>query len=620
MSNSSTYSKKNNRKALSPDPSLFETQAQVQQLHIESMVLSYGGSCHFMRLRYKGCPTLQSREGRSPRFRKDVVLVDMQRDAFIRELYLLLSQIKNSTCRHYFKALISYIRWLDDSNLTAVEGDYVHKSLTDRYMTWCAEQHQLGLMKKGAWSVRRGGVSWLLKAKGRKREANQLIGVKDRRESITPHKSLDLASELKPVARALFRAYKALRIHFEDNTTPEKHPLLDEELLTIEAEKRGLTGRKLGGHKVAFNRAMSRTHQNNHIVRIAMMICYMFTGINTTPLANLKISNVTFQELQGGRYIIDSVKGRANWQEQDNALGFSKRAKEFIESWLKIALKMANNDQNAPLFPYFTKSGQISTYTAVNKSPQENVNTMLARLGLPKITPSSLRKTKLDTLFQVTESVYVVSMAANNTPQTIGRSYIHGHTSKHQNNLAASMNAKFDIAKGKEITEATAEAKFKYADVLNDYEYQRLRKGQDRSHESRTPTGIRCNDNRKGSAQIIDKLLMREGVEQDSGEVACTDFLACWDCSEHAFVAEVTDIWLMLSFKETLQQLQQTPSINSMPEKKYTQLFIDVEGILERFKEKSLANYNQAQERLKDAPHPLYSTIYSLNDLMEVFS
>ncbi|MCG9707414.1 hypothetical protein L1D46_01135 [Pseudoalteromonas sp. Isolate3] len=611
---------KNKRKTLSPEPNLFTTKAKVQQLNIESMVLPYGGNCHLLRLKYKGCPTLQSQEGSPPYFREGTVLVDMDRDSFIRELYLLLSEIKNSTSRHYFKTMISYIRWLDDNDLKAINGDYVHNVLTNKYMTWCEEQCRLGQMKKSAWSVRRGGISWLLKAKGRKYEADQLPPVKRRRDSIIPHRSLDLTSELKPVVQALFKAYKALCVHFSENTLPDRHPLLDEVLLRKEAEKRGLSGHKLGAHKIAFVNAMSRTHPNNHIVRIAMMICYMFTGINTTPLASLRISDVTFKELLGGRYILDSIKGRAAWQEQDNSLGFSKRAKEYIESWLKISLKMAKHDQNAPLFPYFTKNGRVDTYSGSNQSPQENVNRLLARLGLPKITPSNLRKTKLDTLFQVTESVYLVSMTANNTPDTIKRSYVHGHESGHQKNLAASMDAKFNMAKGKDISEATTEAKFNYARVLDDYEYQRLREGQDRSHESRTPTGIRCNDNRKGSAIIIDKLLTREGIQQSSNEIACTDFLACWDCSEHAFVAEVTDIWLMLSFKETLQQLQQAPSINSMPEQRYTELFMNVETVLERFKEKSLENYQQAQERIKDAPHPLYSTVYSLNDLLEVFS
>tara|TARA_B110000211_G_scaffold229131_2_gene286415 strand:- start:61 stop:1668 length:1608 start_codon:yes stop_codon:yes gene_type:complete len=535
-------------------------------------------------------------------------------------MYVLLNEGITQTTNSRFTSLIKYIRWLDDMELVAINEDFFHWNLVDSYMAWCAEQNQFGMMKKSEWWARKQSISWLLKAKGRKNDSDKLPSIKGTSKETVPHKSLDLVSELKPVVKALFRAYRELLKHFNDKTTPERHPLWDKELVEAEAARRGLTGRSLGVHRAVFKNTLFRAHPHNHLVKISMLICYMFTGINTKPLAALKISDVTFTEVQGGKYILSSVKGRSGWQDQDNTLGFSKRAKEYIEGWLKVATEMAGNDKNSPLFPHYSMSGDVNFYSEQIVCPQTSVNRLLTRLGLSTINPSMLRKTKLDTLFRVTESVYLVSMAANNALETTVRSYLHGTESMHQNNLGAAMDAKFNIAKGVGVDTAVTEAKFKYADVLDDYEYQRLRKGKDRSHESRTPTGIRCNDNRKGSAQIIDKLLKREGIEQDENEVACTDFLECWDCSEHVFVAEVTDIWLMLSFKETLQQLQQTPAVNSMPEKKYTKLFMDVETILERFNEKSLKSYQQAEERLKDGPHPLYSTVYSLNDLLEVFS
>lgn len=102
-----------------------------------------------------------------------------------------------------------------------------------------------------------------------------------------------------------------------------------------------------------------------------MMLCYLFTGMNTTPLAKMKISDVNFKEVQGGKYILDSVKGRAQHQEQDSALGFSKHAKDFIESWLNVAKSMANGDSNSPLFPYYSKDGQIKLYSEIGSSPMQ---------------------------------------------------------------------------------------------------------------------------------------------------------------------------------------------------------------------------------------------------------
>jgi integrase len=610
------------RKALSPNKSLFISKAQVQPLRIEDMVISRtgAGKLYFVRLKYKGCPTLSNSFHAKHCFKEGTVLIDMNRDAFIRELYSLLNEITTQSCCIYFRRLVSYVQWLDDNDVVVINEDYTKWTLSDDYMTWCAAQVKLGQMTKKNWANRKNSISWLLRAQGRKRDADNLPSIKGINKETTPHKSLDLKSEFKPVVKALFRAYKQLLKHFNENTTPERHPLWDKELSDIEAVRKGLKGRELAAHRAAFKKVLTGAHPKNHIVRIAMLICYMFTGINTKPLASLKISDVTFKEVNGGKYLLNSVKGRAGWQDQDNSLGFTKRAKEYIESWLKVATKMADNDPDAPLFPFFYMNGEVNFYSKVTGNPQQNVNRLLKRLGLSTVTPSRFRKTKLDAIFKITEDLYIVSMSANSDIKTIKRSYLHGTESEHQNNLGASMHAQFNITKGKDIDSATSEAKFKFADVLDDYEYQRLRKGEDRSHESRTPTGTRCNDNRKGSAAIIDKLLKQEGIEQDADEVACTDFLACWGCSEHALVADVTGIWLMLSFKETLQQLKQTPAVNSMPEKKFTNLFMGIESVLERFKEKSLKNYQQAEDKLKDSPHPLYSTIYSLNDLLETFS
>jgi len=102
-------------------------------------------------------------------------------------------------------------------------------------------------------------------------------------------------------------------------------------------------------------------------------------------------------------------------------------------------------------------------------------------------------------------------------------------------------------------------------------------------------------------------------------EVLCTDFLSCFGCHEHKLVAAVEDIWLMLSFRETLTEMAQFPTVNSLPKGKYQDLCRTIDAILVGFKEVSEENYNQASEQQKCSSHPLYSTIYSLSDLMEVF-
>ncbi|OKY25999.1 hypothetical protein BI291_13845 [Thalassotalea sp. PP2-459] len=610
---------KGKRKELAPIRDNVAPRATVNPIHIIDMNIAVPGrgKMYFKRFKYKGCPVL---DNQTADFKKGALLVDMKRNDLIRNLYQLMSKDTNQTTYSHFCGVINYIRWLDGFGLKAIKGDWFHMDLINEYMKWFSEECALNRKQKTSWSADKKALSWVLKQLNRSLDAKSLPSVKGATVGNNSYQAHDLETELKPLAKSLFKAYKSLLKHFKESTLPERHPLYDEELLNKVAIERGLKGNKLVGQKAAFKKALQKSDARNHIVRIAMMITYMFTGINTNPLAKLKISDIYFKEVQGGKYIFDSSKGRARNQEQDNSLGFNKHAKEFIESWLSVAKTMAEGDISAPVFPYFKQDGSVTTYDAVINSPQTSINKLLEKLGLPTINPSRFRKSKLDTLFRVTQSVYLVAMSGNNSINVVARNYVHGTKTEHQNNLGAAMDAKYAIANGKEIKAATEAAKYKFADILDNYEYEHLRAGKDRNNESRTPLGVRCNDNKKGSASIIRKLLKKEGVDTTVEESFCTDFLSCFECEHHALVADVMDIWLMLSFKETLQQLQQLPAVNSMPEKRYTWLFNIIESILKRFKEKSSSNFLLAEEKIKEAAHPLYNNVYSLNDLFEVFS
>ncbi|MCZ5067620.1 hypothetical protein O5824_27205, partial [Escherichia coli] len=82
------------------------------------------------------------------------------------------------------------------------------------------------------------------------------------------------------------------------------------------------------------------------------------------------------------------VKGRAQHQEQDNALGFSKHAKDFIESWLNVAKSMANGDSNSPLFPYYSKDGQIKLYSEIGSSPHARGESRILQPAMCSLFPA----------------------------------------------------------------------------------------------------------------------------------------------------------------------------------------------------------------------------------------
>jgi integrase len=604
------------RKAVYPNEEHAGFQAEVYQLCIEEMVLSPQGkaSCHFKRLKYKGCPKLTSLAF----FPEKTKLIDMNRDAFIRDCYQIMKVNVNATTSSLFDNLIGYLRWCDESEKRVQEADYLESCLIRDYMQEIVMLVEKGILSAAQATNRKKLISWLLIKAGRSAEAKSLTPIK--RPETLGYQSLDIETELREVARSLFRAYRIMLKHFLDGSPLERHPLYDEKLIEREVKRQGGDIKALAASKAAFKTALIRTNPNNHIVSTAAMITFMFTGMNTTPLCKMRISDLTFREISGGKYIFNTEKGRAGFQLQDNSMGFSKYAKEFIESWSSVSLQLAKGDESSFLFPRFTDKGEAISYAHTTRKPQLSINKLLKRMGLPKINPSIFRKTKSDTVFRVTESVYLVSMMNNNEIGTTAKIYINGTKKEHERNLGAAMAAQHAIALGNDVDKAVASAKFQFSDVLDGYEYDRLRKKEDRTNEARTPLGVRCNNNKKGTSQFINKILKREGIEASDSEAVCTDFLACFECQEHAFVSDVEDIWLMLSFRDTLLQLQQLPAVNSLPEKKYLKLFANIQAVLQRFNNKSPKEYKLASEKLKNAPHPLYASIYSLNDLLDVFA
>ncbi|WP_212756445.1 hypothetical protein [Vibrio sp. 3-2(1)] len=313
-------------------------------------------------------------------------------------------------------------------------------------------------------------------------------------------------------------------------------------------------------------------------------------------------------------------KARANHLDFDTSLGFHRKAQEFFHQWLEISKELQKDSGTDWLFPYFRKSGDIQGMIEAGQStPQKVINTYTKKLGLAHVTPSKLRQTKIDTLMKVTQDIWLVSMSANNSIEVIGANYSDGNEGDHTGSLAANGEALYDFAKNNTAPhEAATKAKFNYANVLDDYDYKRLRE-EERANDTQTPLGVRCKDSSQGAAARIKIHLEKLGVGQQKKEELCTDFLGCFDCPYHRLVSEVEDIWLMLSFNDTLQQMKDYQSVNSLPTDKYYKLCNTIEAILEDFKQIAPDNYTKAQERHSEGPHPLYSNGYSLIDLLETF-
>lgn len=106
-------------------------------------------------------------------------------------------------------------------------------------------------------------------------------------------------------------------------------------------------------------------------------------------------------------------------------------------------------------------------------------------------------------------------------------------------------------------------------------------------------------------------------TETNSG--FCVDFLSCFSCEYHALIAEVDDIWLILSFKDTVIESLDRPSFNSAPTEKFNNVLTAVNYALSRLEEKAPDNFKLAVLKNNNSPHPLYNEDSSIDDLIEVY-
>ncbi|ELQ2335674.1 hypothetical protein QTG64_002250 [Vibrio vulnificus] len=613
-------SSKGNSKPVFLDKAFYEIPAAtVEPLHLDKLKLKCDGiTSHFSQLLYKGAPNYSVKGEKIEGV--DYIPVAC-REAFVRNVYRLLKTDFNRTKEQHYTQLRKYLRWMDSNHLQPVHGDYFARELCSAYMDYNQEQCNRGKQSLATWSSARKMVSFFLKTDNRLVEARQLksiIGVKKQSNS---HKGIDVVGEFKPLIRRFISAFAQFRQHFSEGTKPDLHPLWNEELFNQKAEESEWSPRRKTNYKSYFQRAVSSENAvRNHFSRLTAMLAFCFTGQNTAPLLNLRFSDIRFTAKSNGKVYFDMTKARANHLNFDTSLGFHKKTQEFFHQWLEISMSLQKNSGTDWVFPYFMRSGEIKGWIEVGqRTPQKGINIYTKKLGLAHVTPSKLRQTKIDTIMKVTNDIWLVSMSANNSVKTIKASYSDGNESDHKTSLAANADALYEFSKnGTDPHEAANKAKFNHANILSDYDYKKLRK-EETENDRQTPLGVRCKEPSQGVAARIKKNLENMGIKQPQKEQSCTDFLGCFECPFHRLVSEVEDIWLMLSFSDTLQEMKDYPAINSLPTDKFYKLCNTIESILKDFKKVRPDNYIKALELHSEAPHPLYTDGYSLIDLLETF-
>lgn len=575
-------------------------------ISIEAMVIDTpAGKCYFKRLKYKGCPTTSKGSSyEHPGSLSQSWHVDMHRDDEIRNLYnIFIERPINSSTKNYFDNICRYIRSLD-----AADRDF---NFFQENVMWYGQEIErlmkLGKMQGGITggvaANRRAALSMVLKAQGQYSLARMLPSIIIR--DTMPHPTLD-DDNFTEIGKLLHRGYRDYIEILQADSAPTLCPLFDQErLIKLNKSASEITHQK----GIAKRRAKpSNGNWRNSLVRIAMLLTYMFTGINPTPLYLLRRRDIKFKKGIGNHYELESIKHRAFGQKQTNELGFTRYSKEFFESWL-LATNCWSNDPDTPVFPRFTADGKIETWSKM--SPQGIINNILITYGLPKVTASIFRKTRSQMLMRVLNDHHAVADANNNSPETTSKYYLHGIQAHHELANAGASKALFKLAKGENKEQVIEEFEKNCKDPLTSLEFLK----EKNKLPQITRTGLCCWQ--PSTDKIAKEKIKYRHTNKELD--TCIDFIGCFDCPSHALVADKDNIWLMLSFYDTVRQVLSRPAYNSTPSENFYHLEIKTKIILDKLRSKAPKAYHEAEEMNKIKSHPLYDDSNSIDDLLRIY-
>jgi hypothetical protein len=601
------FKKKARRKVIINNLSNDVHESNISPLVINNAVLvdKSGYKCFFKRLIYIGCPKLKN-YGEND-FVDGIDLIDANREHFVREMYTLINNlvISNQPIRRIFEGLLKYVQHCDSNSGLEIlsQESFLDYSLSIR------NKFASGDISLGAARVERGNLYALYKEiydTQRLYALRKEVGNFKSREGDESkgHKTLS-DGEVSKIGKKMLYAYKELAKHLIEGSTPKIYPLFNED----EFIKIGWSTEEVRDIEKSFIKMVTTGNWVNGLSKLALMILSMWTGGNLTVLSRLKKSDISFNKLNGDHYSLKSIKSRAGYKEVILSIGFTKRTKEFIENWIFLSNKI-NQDIDAPLFPVYKRNGELDEFGL--KYPQRQFNVVLDYFKLPNINTSVFRKTRSNIMYRAYEDIFLVADANKSNPETVSKAYLHGVSEVNQMAVTGALEAKMLLVKGTDKATAIEQATYRIKDPLTEKEWQEKK----RKTLSITMSGLRCSSPK---GEIAKKSLRpyRGMTETNSG--FCVDFLSCFSCEYHALIAEVDDIWLILSFKDTVIESLDRPSFNSAPTEKFNNVLTAVNYALSRLEEKAPDNFKLAVLKNNNSPHPLYNEDSSIDDLIEVY-
>ncbi|WGL54561.1 hypothetical protein [Kluyvera intermedia] len=558
------------------------------------------GTANFERLLYKHCPVL-AMEGRRviiPVNQPDII------DAGRRELVVRICNTihsldaTNRTKINIFNETVRFIRVFDAQD---IEQIFCIDSIA-LYINSLVVAYQNG-HKGVTLSARQNSIKTLLMGLDFnlfKQCENIFITFPADTQKIIPYTD----DELKELVSAMYIIYDDYCTHIKNNTKPAAFPLY---------KIKNIKGDYLYRHSSSTERTVSYRNSDtvwiSDLVRVAYFISCFYTGANSTSLLKMKLSDLTdepFKDLTRKVFKLSVKKGRQSGRVNEIDVGFTQEARVFFEKWIRVSKKI-NRDKNGFLFPNPTNNKN----TYMTDTSAGVLNKVFVDLGLPSLSSQRFRKTKASLIMRATESVFFVSQGLNNSVETAARSYADGNPVSTEFSLASALYIREQTALGKPLDKAITESAFLYHDPLKESETSKKFK--------KLTNGLRCGGAFKDKAIKVKEALVKNGLAENHDVVACHKFLECFGCRHHAIIAEVDDIWLLLSFNDVILESVTRPAINSRPSNLLNKVNNTIQVIIERMKREHTAVYNEAYDKYLDGMHPLWQDTNDLELILGIY-
>lgn len=577
-------------------------EEQVTNIALYAKFLTDGQStAHFERLCYENCPVLEL-PGRSYKgLKSQGAPVDMNRRALVYKIMISINGIDASvrTKINIFVVLIELFRLCDSKGILNIFSLDTLKT----YSQYLLSKYRQGVKGKSLRHCQAMLKKFLKNFDILLFEQYSKISLQLPDDSQPEEPYSD--DELKTIYSYLIKIFKSYSECITKNVTPVEFPLFQDLGKQYPPPVKSKVNRPVHGNT-------NYDLWKFDLSRSAYFLACFYTGINSEQLLSLKHEDIApepIKEISRGIYTLQTTKERQGGQVNRLDVGFNRRAKEFFELWLHISKNLLVRD-NQFVFPKI-RAGIAKKMTVTETSV---FNKIFKYTSVPRLSSKRFRKTKASIIMRSTESIFMVAEGLNNKAETASKHYADGEQTQMEFSLAAALDIRQKTATGQDLSVAIEETTYKFKDPVRE-------KFLSNTNIATTSVsnGLRCTMPFGEKASQLKKILVQNGLAAENEQVACYKFLDCFSCQYHAVIAEVQDIWLLLSFNDVILQSLIRPSVNSKPTLVLSRVSKTLKALLDKVAKEFPRIFQQAYEKYLDSPHPLWTDEDDLDLMLGVY-